>query len=414
MKRDNFLVTKIIALISLFVLLVSGFCVVKNYTKTPVTVPAITTVSVATTSGATPTSATPATKTYRVAGKQIFDTYGHVFVPYGMQLDGVLLAQSNWASTPALQYLTQAQVQAAHDYWHANTVSLQLGSKALFAHSPYDATYLAAADNVRTWAKQLNMNVLFVLQYEGTGNLGQPMPTQDSRHFWNFLAKHYAADTNVFFDVFNEPNPATALSLSSDNGVVWTFWLHGGNVNGVTYLGMQQLVDTIRNAGFNNLIFIDGTASGEDINLLPGYTLIGNNLVYAIHPYLSPQEHGTKGAWDAWFGNATTSGNFPVVADEWSQYQDQYSSSAHPEDCLIYAPNIVPEFLTYLHSLSIGVIGYALYPGTLIRGWNFSDPTTFDHNPETCPIVPATDYTATAQGAGQVLRDYFTQYSRQN
>ncbi len=352
----------------------------------------------------------PVPKTYHVAGKQIIDNQGNVFIPYGVQLDGILMAQPNWQVDMALMHLTKAQVQAAHDFWHANTVSLQLGSRALFDQIPYDRAYLAAADSVVTWAKEFGMNVLFVLQYEGVGNSSQPMPTQDSLHFWDVLSRHYAANANVFFDVFNEPNTATLLGSTSDNDVVWSFWQNGGIVNDINYVGMQQLVNTIRNNSFKNLVFVDGTASGEDINLLPHHTLTGSNIVYAIHPYLSSKQHGTQTQWDAWFGKAATSGNFPVEADEWSQYQDRYSSRT---GCLTDAPGVVPLFLTYLRSKNIGLIGYALFPGTLIRGWNFTNPTTFDRNPEACPVVSSHDYSSTAQGAGQLLEKYFAAYSKQ-
>ncbi|SRR6266496_3346038 len=353
---------------------------------------------------------TPVPRTYTVVGKYIIDNQGNVFIPYGVQLDGILMAQYNWATDSALKYLTQSQVQAAHDFWHANTVSLQLGSRAFFDRSPYDKNYLSVADNVVTWAKNLKMNVLFVLQYEGVGNSSQPMPTQDSIHFWDVLSRHYATNANVFFDVFNEPNPAVLLGSTSDNSVVWSFWQNGGTVNDINYVGMQQLVNTIRNNGFKNLVFVDGTASGEDINLLPHHTLTGSNIVYAIHPYLSSKQHGTPAQWDAWFGNATTSGNFPVEADEWSQYQDRYSSHT---GCMTNAPIVVPQFLIYLRSKNIGLIGYALFPGTLIRGWNFTNPTTFDRNPETCPVVSSHDYSSTAQGGGQLLEEYFAAYSKQ-
>src|SRR6202035_1293082 len=99
------------------------------------------------------------------------------------------------------------------------------------------------------------------------------------------------------------------------------------------YVGMQQLIDTIRQHGFHNLLFIDGTAAGEDIQQLPQHTLTGSNLVYAIHPYLGKQQHGSPQAWDQWFGDAAVQGNVPVVADEWSLYQDQYKFNASSDAC---------------------------------------------------------------------------------
>jgi len=98
-----------------------------------------------------------------------------------------------------------------------------------------------------------------------------------------------------------------------------------------------------------------------------------------------------------------------VEADEWSYYERSISRGCMPD-----APKVVPQFLSYLRSKNIGVIGYALFPGTLIRGWNFTDPTAFDQAPYICPIhVPFPNYNFNVQGVGQLLANYFVTYSKQ-
>lgn len=357
-------------------------------------------------------------RTYKVVNKQIIVSQPQkpdaAFMPYGVQLEGILMAQPNWATDGALTHLTRSQVQAAHDFWHANTVSLQLSSKALLAQSPYDSSYLQQVDNVVIWTTELHMNIIIVLQYEGAGNSKQLMPTQDSIRFWNILAQRYANNRNVFFDLFNEPQPAVVLQHNSDDAATWNFWQHGGSVAGQQYVGMQQLVDTIRQHGFHNLLFIDGAAAGEDIQQLPQHTLTGSNLVYAIHPYPGKQQHGSPQAWGQWFGDATVKGNFPVVADEWSLYQDQYKFNASSDACFPDAASIAAQMLAYLHTRQIGLIGYALYPGTLIRGWNFTNPTSFSYTPESCPIISNADNDTDAQGVGTMLRQYFATYNTYN
>ncbi len=168
--------------------------------------------------------------TYHVSGKQILDNNNSSLIPYGMQLDGILMAQPSWQTDDALTYLTFDQVKEAHDFWHSNTVSLQLGSKALFAKAPYDTDYLAAVDQTVSWANQLGMNILLVLQYQGDGNSGQQMPTQDSIAFWNIVAKHYANNPHIFFDVFNEPDPWTLLGGNPSANSYWSLWQKGGVV----------------------------------------------------------------------------------------------------------------------------------------------------------------------------------------
>src|SRR5215472_3190838 len=116
----------------------------------------------------------------------------------------------------------------------------------------------------------------------------------------------------------------------NDDSTAWNLWQNGGTLNGTTYVGMQQIVNTIRQNAQNNLIFVDGLAGGEDIALLQNYTLTGSRIVYAIHPYLSATQHANPTQWDLWFGNTATNGNFPVVADEWSEYQNGNDGECDP------------------------------------------------------------------------------------
>ncbi len=340
---------------------------------------------------------------YRVIGKHILDANNNIFIPYGVLIDGVLLAQPNWKTNGVLTRDTFDQMQAAHDFWHSNTVRLQIGSTALFAQSPYDASYLAKIDEDVQWATQLGMNIILSLQYEGAGNSGQKMPTQDSLHFWNIIAPHYASNQRVFFDMFNEPNIRDILG-HADNDAAWSFWQNGGTgIDGKTYVGMQQLVNTIRQGGIQNLILAEGLASGEDIMLLPKHTLDGINIVYAIHPYLNDTNHHTPADWDHWFGNAATQGNFPVVADEWGEYQSTKG------ECVTDAPAIVSQFLSYLKNHAIGLIAFGLVPGTLIRGWDFRNPTTYTQLTTVCTIDTSihANLASNVEGAGQMIRLYF-------
>ncbi|MDQ6660986.1 MAG: glycoside hydrolase family 5 protein, partial [Chloroflexota bacterium] len=233
-----------------------------------------------------PVSCNSQNAAYQIEGRHILDSKGHIVIPYGVQLDGILLAQTNWRTDGALTHLTYDQLVAARDFWHSNTVSLQLGSKSLFDQPPFDSTYLATIDRVVNWVNQLKMHIILVLQYQGFGNSYQALPTEDTIHFWNVLSRHFACNSAVFFDIFNEPVP-TRLLGGGDTDAVWTLWENGGNINGIMYVGFQHIVDTIRGNGAHNLIFADGLAAGEDIHLLPHHTLRGLNIVYAVHPYFN-------------------------------------------------------------------------------------------------------------------------------
>jgi hypothetical protein len=145
---------------------------------------------------------------YHVVGSQIMDSRGHVFVPYGVQLLGMYT--TNWRHDVSDAHLTLDQMVAARNFWHSNTVSLQIASANLFADTPYDAQYLAKIDQEVRWAHQENLNILLVLQYEST--TAQVLPTQVSIDLWDLLSKHYRNAPWVFFDIFNEPKSPEGLS----------------------------------------------------------------------------------------------------------------------------------------------------------------------------------------------------------
>jgi hypothetical protein len=290
----------------------------------------------------------------------------------------------------ATEHLTFDQMVAVRHIWHANTVSIQLASADLFAVAPYDPAYLAKVDQEVTWAHEEGMNILLVLQYEDT--TGQPLPTEDTVHFWDFMSRHYRHDPGVFFDVFNEP---LLPSLGGDSDAAWQIWQNGGD----GYVGMQQLVDTIRKNGAQNLIFVQGLCAGECLDKVPAHRLHGGNIVYAIHPYFGPV-HLTPQSWDHYWGTVAATAGLPVVADEWGEYQSTKG------ECVPQAPTLVPQFLAYLHAHGIGLIAWALAPGVLIRGWNYADPTAFDQPTYTCG-APFPNFDPHAQGAGQLIMQYF-------
>jgi hypothetical protein len=352
-----------------------------------------------------PSTATPpASGVYRVEGKRIIDFNGATFIPYGVQVPSLWV--DNWRHNTGMQQnaaiLRQQTLYATiHTVWHANTISLQLASADLFDEDPYDQAYLDLVDQVVAMAHAAGMATLIVLQYESTTR--KPLPTADSVHFWHVLAAHYQHEPWVFFDIFNEPrNPQPG----PDDGAAWQRWQSGGVAAGVSYVGMQAIIDTIRQAGSQNLIFVDGLAAGEDLNGVPTHLLHGGNIVYAVHPYFNATQHATPVEWDRWFGTIARTGDFPVVADEWGEYQ----SSTHGE-CLPQAPTLVPQFLAYVRLLHIGLIAYGLYPGILIRGWDFKKPTAFDQPSYTCPPTSFPNMDPQAQGIGQLLIAYFARYS---
>lgn len=330
---------------------------------------------------------------YHVVGKQILDGQGAAYVPYGVQLVG--LDNPNWRTYPGTDHLNQAEVNAARQVWYSNVISIQLNTAALFANFPYDPDYLTKVDQVVNWATQQNMNVLLVLQYQESTQ--QALPTQDSIRFWDFISKHYITNPRVFFDLFNEPHNPTS---TTDDAALWSVWRNGETIDNVAYVGMQQLVNTIRGNGNQNLIFADGLGWATDILLLHNYLLTGNNIVYAVHPDIEPTDPSNPQAtWDFYYGSVIRVANFPVVADEWSNSQD-------PRGCWKDANTIIPQLLAYLRQQHMGLIVWGLFPGLLIRGWDYTKPTAYDQSNYLCND-PWPSYTPNAQGPGQLVLALF-------
>lgn len=391
-----------------------------------------------------PTTATTPTASlsYHTSGKTILDNRNQPYVPYGVFLGGILLANTNWQQNGATTYITQAAIQAAHDYWFANMVSLQVAYEPLFpqgSHAPMDSAYLAMIDQVVSQANALGMNVSLVLQEEaiyGFQNQAVILPTSDALTFWDALSKHFAQNQRVFFDLFNEPDTtylseppgvnantcptgSASQAITWDDACAWSYWKNGTTQDGVTYYGMNQIARKIRANGAQNLIFAQGLANSEDLALLANtytaeqgqeFLLTVPNVVYAIHPYFGPT-HDTQSQWDQWFGTAVANGHFPVLASEWGLNQEKGSGCEASSKLQIPQVSV---FLAYLRARNIGLVGWALQTGELIRNWNFRDPTTFTSQtmPADCDVPPfSTD--PQAQGVGQILQQFFSAYSQQ-
>ena len=342
--------------------------------------------------------ASTSTTSYHVQGKVILDNLGLQYIPYGVH--STALFEPDWQNSVDYKNFTQAQMHAARVVWHSNVVSFQVAWTNLFpdrnTFGAPDQAYLQAMDQAVTWANQEQMNVIFNLQSEASTN--EIMATAPSIRFWQVVANRYKNNQRVFFDVFNEPR----------DFYDWNLWQSGGLFQGVQYVGMQQLVDTIRATGAQNLIMVQGQGAGESFDYynFQSHLLRGANLVYSIHPYLSPTQHQTQQDWEQWWGQSVIDLDVPFVVGEWNETPGS--------GCVSNASSAVPAFLNYVQQLGIGLIAWALTPGSLIRGtgnpaaaWDWSRPTQFDQSRQVCvDTMNYPDYDPQAQGAGELIMQF--------
>lgn len=326
----------------------------------------------------------PAAPGFRVVGTRIETESGRPFVPLGITVYGLALA--DWA-TRERQDL--AQIAAAAGYWHANTVRIQVAPPALDAGVP---GYLAAVRSEVAAAERRGLAVILSAQYRRLDGASATVtaPDESTLTFWRRIARLYAADHRVWFDLFNEPTTDTPYRV----------WRDGGP--GV--VGMQTLVDAVRPIAPDNVIVAESIHDLDYFQGIGDNTLRGRNIVYAVHPYFDDSVGPAAVRPVSWWLHhwQTTWGMFarthPLLIGEWGEYED-----GRPE-CQPNAAALVPAFLSYVSSLHLGLIAWSLTPGVMTRGSNLDDPTVLDR---------AVAYRCTGtrlpdgQGAGAAIRQFF-------
>ena len=255
--------------------------------------------------------------------------------------------------------------------WHANVVRVALNQDFWLTgaalHSP---NYQALVDSVVKSAEGAGLDVILDLHWSDRGDLTastaggmqntkgdvnqQPMADVNSKQFWLEVATKYKGDGHVLFELYNEPHD-----------IQWATWLNGGPVKEYQAVGMQQLYDTIRGAGADNVVIAGGLSYAFDLSQARENLIQGYNVMYATHPY-KPQDPMTS--WDRNFGYLAAQDIAPVIATEFGD-----SNTA----CTADWDNSLTD---YCDQRKISWTAWAWYPGdchfpSLISGWNYT-PTT--------------------------------------
>jgi len=156
-----------------------------------------------------------------------------------------------------------------------------------------------------------------------------PMP--DLSHapsFWTDVAKHYANESNVIFELFNEPFPGKGNADASE----WMCWKNGScpQASGVHFpaAGMEQLVQAIRNAGAKNVILLGALVWSNHMDGWLDYvpTDPGNNMGAVWHSY-DFNACVDQGCWDKTV--KPVAAKYPVVVTE-SGFKTDYTAKLWP------------------------------------------------------------------------------------
>ncbi len=151
---------------------------------------------------------------------------------------------------------TEASAIAA---WHVNTVRVPLNEDCWLGINglPRDFSPGVYRRAVVQWVDAINdagMVAVLDLHWSAPASIvaNREWPMADANHsldFWHQVARTFADDPSVMFDLFNEPSLGSKHPTSRD----WACLLDGcmASFDGTSYrvAGMQQLLDVVRSAG---------------------------------------------------------------------------------------------------------------------------------------------------------------------
>lgn len=296
------------------------------------------------------------------------------------QWHGISLSELQVAPvSPDTVKIAEAQVQAAHDAWHATAVRLQIEQDELTAPdgscpltTPGCLGYFREIKQVVGFALKLGLVVVVndtTLPAPGF-QAAEPMPTAATEMFWKDIAGAFGGNPRVIFDLFNEPRGQVGSGAPQ-----WQVWRDGGLIQGSPYLGMQTLLGYVRNdLRATNTVWVDGINSGGTLNGIaahdapgtadgaPGSVgsyalsqagdLVTGPLVYTFH---HPMGYRTVTAWWRDFGYLHDLG-YAVMDGEWNNAVDGR------EYCWNDAPVAIPAYLHYLATEQIGLTAWEIGP----------------------------------------------------
>jgi hypothetical protein len=295
---------------------------------------------------------------------------GAPWIPRGVQIVGLVASDNALTDKyiPAHAHFGAQELQAALSE-HADVIRFQVSQFGLDPQdSMYSPGYVKEVQQGIQMARGMGLAAIVSLQAEApAGRTGRcALPDAGALRAWQQLAPMFAGDPGVMFELYNEP----AIAPSPTG---WQTWLNGGTIYapnglGCDAVGMQTLVDTIRQYAPSNVIVVPGLKGEQTLAGMPALSDPTNptdpQFAYGIH-YPSLSLGSLK--WDHEFGNL--SANAPVIVTEWDQ------NSSH--DCVDNAPERAELLMAYLAGKGIGIVGFAFdLPGTIVVDYSYT-PTSY-------------------------------------
>jgi len=262
---------------------------------------------------------------YYVEGNTIYDSTGKAHLFHGVD-------RTSFEWNPEGQYIDAGDYTLMASGWDANVVRIPIDQDFWLTSSPiYSAGYAGVIDQQVTDARAAGLDVILDLHWSDRGdisaasnsNLGtlpgqQCMADTNSVTFWQEVATKYKGNGHVLFELYNEPHD-----------ISWNVWIGGGNTTSgdagscaysFSAVGMQQLYDTVRGAGADNLVFVGGDNWAYDLSGVPDNRVDGYNVVYVSHVYHHNTGHDPSD-WPTSWGFLTATD--PVMLTEFGPFSNQ-------------------------------------------------------------------------------------------
>jgi hypothetical protein len=252
----------------------------------------------------------------RVVGKQLLNSRDET-----VRLRGVNVASLEWTSDGEGRILKTVRV--AVEDWKANHIRLPLSQDRWFGKASEQRdegkSYRALVAQVIDYCASQGVYVMAELHWSNGGQWGQMigqhvMPDEHSVAFWKDFATAFKNHPAVIFDLYNEPHD-----------VSWEVWRNGGEVteklprggeHTFQAVGMQPLLDAVRETGAQNVTVIGGLDWSYDLSgILDDGPLAdphGHGLLYANHAY--PFKGDTVEEWTAKMTRADQ--RLPLIVSE--------------------------------------------------------------------------------------------------
>ena len=165
--------------------------------------------------------------------------------------------------------------------------------------------------------------------YRSGGQLEDQFPMPDRDHspaFWTSVANDFKDNPLVMFEPYNEPFPDD--DHGGNTAAAWTCWRDGGSCPSVkgfpdyAAAGMQELVDDIRSTGATNIVMLEGTNWGTELDkwlaFEPADTLSPPQLAAAWHSYHNGLSCESVSCWNTTLANILQ--RAPLVATEIGEF----------------------------------------------------------------------------------------------